>query len=494
MDQINRLSPRVGRIISEPQMKEFNQGVIRILAEVGIEVVNEKIKDKLSSYDVVTIKEGRLFFDSDYLATVIEDDRKRKLAERGGEPPLPKRVPIQLGGYSSKYYVDPADGEVKPHTVKSLIDMTRISEGLSVEDIIVAGCPGYPSELPLPLQILTQLLIGVLYSSKPSLTAWAFLPEETQPFYQEFAELLELEDNIGFYMISPLRMIGEGVDLVFDQLDSSSPPESVYVGHMPVVGVSGPVNIFGTLMMGFAERLGGALAVRLYSDGTVKADYGTSAQMFDMANGNQTYGSPELCLAEMLQRDISDYYGNKWWEESTRSLRTMAKLPGINAAIDKSASAVSGTLIGSRSFNAAGLLGMDEIFSPEQAIIDREIADWAWRLNQGVVCDIDHAIKVIKEIQPSADFLTCDDTLMNYRNTYWMPSLLDRQSVKGWFEKPGKGKSILGRANEKVNALLEQHDYLLADPKRSELINIFERACRQIAGHSAKSILGVDLI
>jgi trimethylamine:corrinoid methyltransferase-like protein len=89
----------------------------------------------------------------------------------------------------------------------------------------------------------------------------------------------------------------------------------------------------------------------------------------------------------------------------------MAKRPGVQAAAEKGASAVVGALAGSSSFMGAGTLSLDEVFSPEQLAIDREIADYALRVAQGFEFDADKlSVEIIAACAEDGAFLAHDST------------------------------------------------------------------------------------
>jgi trimethylamine:corrinoid methyltransferase-like protein len=142
----------------------------------------------------------------------------------------------------------------------------------------------------------------------------------------------------------------------------------------------------------------------------------------------------------------------------TRSIRSMAKRPGIQGAAEKAASAVVGALAGSRSFFGAGTLSVDEVWSDEQLVIDREIADYALRVAQGFEFDAEAlAVEIIEECVASGEFLAHPSTVRSHRSTYWQPSLLEHTSLHRW-QQSGE-PSVEAAAHHMVNEKLARFDF-----------------------------------
>ena len=62
----------------------------------------------------------------------------------------------------------------------------------------------------------------------------------------------------------------------------------------------------------------------------------------------------------------------------------MAKVPDCQSAAEKAAIMTAGAFLGARHFCCAGTLSLDEIFSPEQLLVDCEIRDWVQRGARGL--------------------------------------------------------------------------------------------------------------
>jgi len=137
--------------------------------------------------------------------------------------------------------------------------------------------------------------------------------------------------------------------------------------------------------------------------------------------------------------------------------------------------------MGSRSFYGAGMLSVDEVFSPEMLVIDREIADYAERFCRGVSLDEDDfSLAAVAHGAEAGVFMGLDDTLAHFRELYWLPRLSERRMLNGWLA--GGEEDMRERARVEMNRLLGTYDFELAPEQARELRRLYARAAQEIVG------------
>ena len=277
------------------------------------------------------------------------------------------------------------------------------------------------------------------------------------------------------YVVNPLRIVGDSLRAILHFADRAAGFSS---GSMPLMGGTAPIHFVGAFVQAMAEEMGGFVVLRLLAPGK-PVSFGVMAFCLDMKYGGIAYGSPEQNLCDMIRIPVNAFYGME--NVSTRSIRSMAKRPGIQAAAEKAASAVAGALAGSRSFMGAGTLSVDEVFSPEQLIIDREIADYAGRIAQGFEYDAEKlSLDIIAECAERGEYLLHPSTLAYHRKTYWTPRLFEHMSLSRW-QQLGEPE-LIREAAHMVEQRLSTYDFELPAEKRRELDSIYERASRALGG------------
>ena len=190
-------------------------------------------------------------------------------------------------------------------------------------------------------------------------------------------------------------------------------------------------------------------------------------------------GSPEAVLIEIVRRDLDRFYGHASW---ARALRTMSGAIGIQTAAEKAAGAVAAALAGYTAWFGGGLIGLDEVFSPAQLLIDCEIRDYALQVAQGFVADEQFDdVAVLQEVLQNTDdslpFMTHPTTIANYRAIFRNPRLFHRDHQKSdtWVRE-----DIIERAQTEARRLIQSHTYRLADDRLREIERIYACAQREL--------------
>ena len=282
-------------------------------------------------------------------------------------------------------------------------------------------------------------------------------------------------DTLPVYLPTPLRMGGDSLDVVLSCLDRLS---AIRVSSMPSLGASAPLQPFGALALAAAELLGAMVALRVFTQKPVF--FRAAVWPFDLRTGAMVLGSPEHMLLQMLRSDFNTFYGHPW-NPAFGNIHVMAKRPNAQAAAEKAAIMSLGAFLGARSFGCAGTLGLDEIFSPEQLLIDCEIRDWVQRSIQGLWIGEDAVTDWVGEVRAgmTTGFMGLDSTLDNYRRDTWYPRRFDHEAVGLWRSKgyPHVSDRIRAEVRERIAA----HDYELDADRRREIERITQSA-REVVG------------
>jgi trimethylamine:corrinoid methyltransferase-like protein len=160
--------------------------------------------------------------------------------------------------------------------------------------------------------------------------------------------------------------------------------------------------------------------------------------------------------------------------------RSVAKQPNAQAALERAASALWQALLGARHFWAVGQLSVDEVFSPQQAVLDREILGYVERVVQGLELgpEVD-ALALIREGVAEGQFLSTDDTLSRYRGFYRFPDLFRHWGLQRW--RAEGAPSILGEAWARAQAEIASSTYRLEEDRAREVERIAARARAYLA-------------
>ncbi|MHC4719348.1 MAG: trimethylamine methyltransferase family protein, partial [Planctomycetota bacterium] len=154
-----------------------------------------------------------------------------------------------------------------------------------------------------------------------------------------------------------------------------------------------------------------------------------------------------------------------------------AKVPGSEAAFQKVSSVIFNALACGKANLVAGLLGVDEVFSPVQMILEDEMIDalnWAFKGFQ--VNEQTLALDVIDEQGPGGNFLSTEHTLLNFRQALWQPALSSKEMFAMW--KDRGMKSDIVKAKEKYLDILQNGKQLepqISERTEKELLKIINK-------------------
>ncbi len=149
-----------------------------------------------------------------------------------------------------------------------------------------------------------------------------------------------------------------------------------------------------------------------------------------------TLGGPEEYPLQWACDELNAWYHNRPVGPPWGSLHTQAKLPDQQAAVEHMTGLFTGALFGARVFTGIGRMSLDEVFSPEQAVIDLELRDHVQRLlaEADVGCDPEACLAEAKA-GAEGGFLGLDSTVEQYQQA--MTSSPPRRCGGRWSASTG---------------------------------------------------------
>jgi trimethylamine--corrinoid protein Co-methyltransferase len=456
------------KVMTPDQAARIHEQGKRILHELGIEVTHPYVLEELRK-EGFRISDGRVFLEPRVVEEYVKEMR-HFLQSQPVPVPEPDDGHLKLSTSIYSLYMHDIDtGEIVPFTTERLIEMCKLMDSLAGEG--VRGTPpGIPADVHPELQQVAQLRIAGLYAREQMIVAEPTSAQTIHQYLDMAALLGHRLDTLPVYLPTPLRLGGDSLDVVLSCLERVS---VIRVSSMPSLGASAPLQPFGALALAVAELMGGLVVLRVVTGRPVF--FRATVWPFDLHTGAMVLGSPEHMLSQMLRADFNTFYGHQW-QPGFGNIHVMAKLPNAQAAAEKAAIMTAGAFLGARSFGSAGTLGLDEIFSPEQLLIDCEIRDWVQRSIQGTWIGEEAVSDWIEEIRAGIQhgFMGLDSTLDNYKRDTWYPRRFDHDAVGLWRSK-GYPR-LTDRLRAEVRKRIAAHDYELDSGRRREIERIYRKA------------------
>jgi trimethylamine:corrinoid methyltransferase-like protein len=462
----------------------MHQAALEVISSIGLEVPEEAWRRRLCSAGA---RESgtRVQFPPEMVEEYLRLWRQEHgLPEPGwhDQPAPPARLtslPLHVNVYPH-HHVDLEDDELKPISTQDLIRLTRFVESFWPESV-VTGAPGIPQDVPPALQPVAQYKIGAQYSRAGGEAGW-LAPPSTAAYVLRMAEAMGAPiRHLSVYNPSPLRLSAIELEVVQafpGQFDS------IQVGTMPAVGSTAPIYPKAAMVLALAETMAAAVALRILTG--LPTDWSPGIHAFDLRTMTMVFGTPEMLLFHEMSKQVSAYYRGEARRGKSHYMQTMAKLPGVQAAADKAASAALAVCCGATSLAGVGTLCLDDIFSAEQFVTDLDIRDWVLRLARGDDSGDDLPGKWVDWIRAGIEkggFVATDETLDHFREVYWLPRIFGgREMLSNWLHSPRPD------ARARAKAIAREHmgetGYQLPDPLFGQLEVIYEEACRELV-HSA---------
>jgi len=443
----------------------MHEKALTILEEVGIKVANKTLLRRIEGHERFKIEEGWIRIRSDLIEDLIAENRQKQKYRQCKED---EELFISLGYPGCSWIIDVETGHVEPLTTSRLIDATKFIDSLH-DYGVRGGAPGAPVDVHPRLRRILQCLIGYTFSR--SAGPAPFESYEEAFYIKRMAEVMEQPFGVDIYVVSPLRLEGISLDRAVPFLEKKD-CAWFSVSSMPLAGFTAPVYPIGAFIQGICESVGGyAILHEAYPD--ISASFSIGAYHCDIRHGNIVFGSPEQTLMDLFGVALNMFYGKTLY--GVRSFRTMAKNIDLEAQIEKVSSATVGVLTGPGAFIHAGLLSVDEIFSPIQLVIDCELARYLMRLTKGLEFteeEINLSIDAILRCAKKGHYLMDKTTLLDYRRIYWIPEILDYSL----FHTHRPSPDIIERAKKIYKEKMKEHEYVLEETKRKKLEEIHKEA------------------
>jgi len=453
-------TPTLSRPWTEAELEGILEDALKVLQQVGIACTHQETIRRLLERGGVSYRDGRLRFD-------VAPTREHVLAQRQTGPEPPDDLQLSMGGcWAGLAYCD-------PETADEVVAMTRLWEARGYSGV----APVQPGDVPPRLVTLVCERVGLLHSSRlgGSMTV-------TDPREVEYLIAMNLAAGRKYTLveqvpISPLRFDDHGLETAVRFL--GNPDVRVEItSSIPMAGATCPLDPRAAVVQSVAEAIGHDLLHRALGLGP--GGLGLRVEPFDFQYSFIVFGSPEWCLYRLLVLQMQQFLTGRIGRAGT--FRSVAKRPDPQAACERTASVLWQALQGVRRFGAVGQLSVDEIFSPQQAVIDREILGYVQRIVRGLGDSGEtlDPVALISQGVAEGSFLGVEDTVRRFREFYDFPGLF-RHWTKGRWDASGQ-PSILQEAWNLAQAEIASCSFALPEDREREVERIYAQAVAYVRG------------
>ena len=462
-------------ILSTDQLEAIHRASLRILSEIGLEVLGDRAVDLLAAAGGTVDRATRRVRLEPGL---VEEQVALAPSTFSLHARNPERS-IELGGANLVFtsvggpaFVSDLDRGRRPGNAADLRDYVRVIGAL---DVIhqEAGGPLEATDLPVPTRHLDlyQLLATTLDKTWQCI-GFGQVPVDDAIEIACLARGVDRETLVREPSLmtiinsnSPLRLDGPMSDGLIEMAIHGQP---VVATPFTLAGAMSPATIAGALAEQNAEALFMVVLAQLARPGAPMV-YGGFTSNVDMRTGSPAFGTPEYVKAAFATGQLARRYGLPF-----RSSNVTGSNSVDAQAAYESEMAVWGAVMGGVNllYQGAGWLEGGLTASFEKLILDAEILQMMGEVLQPlVVDDAELGVDAIAAVGPGGHFFGSAHTLERFEHAFYRPLLSDWRNFETWQE--GGSLTAAQRANGIWKQLLAEFEAPALDPAAAEAIEAF---------------------
>ena len=441
-------------VLSADHVEEIHRTSLRILAEVGVELLGDRAIDLLAAAGATVDRANRRV----RLDPALVEER---IATAPSEFTLHARNPerdVLLGGRSLVFssvggpaFVSDLDRGRRAGNWADFQDYVRLIGALNVIHQ-EAGGPLEPTDLPVETRHLDMYacLATELDKTWHCLGFGATVVEDALEVVAlaRGVDRSTLEREPSLITIintnSPLRLDGpmsEGL------IAMAAAGQAVVATPFTLAGAMTPVTLAAAIAQQNAEALFCIVLTQVVRPGAPVV-YGAFTSNVDMRTGSPAFGTPEYVKGAIASGQMARRYGLPW-----RSSNATASAVVDAQAAYESEMAVWGAVMGGVNllYQGAGWLEGGLTASYEKLIVDAEILQMMSEVLQPVAVDESSlGLDAIAEVGPGGHFFGSAHTLERYETAFYRPILSDWRNYETWAEDGAH------TATERANGIWKQ--------------------------------------
>jgi trimethylamine--corrinoid protein Co-methyltransferase len=474
-------------ILSADEVETIHRASLRIVAEIGLEVLGDRALDAFAGAGATVDRLSRnVRLDPAQLESLVATAPSEfRLHARNPARDLAFGGPnLVFGAVGGPAFVSDLDRGRRAGNFADFVDYVRIIGAL---DIIhqEGGGPLEPTDLPVETRHLDMYRTFAVELDK----TWQCLGfgarvvadaldviglvrgVDRDDLLREPSLMTVINTN------SPLRLDGPMGDGLIEMARHGQP---VVATPFTLAGAMSPVSLAGALAQQNAEALFLVALAQIVRPGTPMV-YGAFTSNVDMRTGAPAFGTPEAVKGAIASGQLARRYGLPWRSSNT----TASNVVDAQAAYE-SEMAVWGAVMGGVNllYQGAGWLEGGLTASYEKLIVDAEILQMLSEVLQPLAVDeASLGFEAIAEVGPGGHFFGTAHTLERYETAFYRPLLSDWRNFESW--QADGARTATERANAIWKRLLAEAVAPPLDPPIGEALDaLVARRKREIAsGH-----------
>ena len=433
-----RLPFKPVELASPEQLERIHQESLRVLEEIGIEVLHHGAR-------VILKKEGAIVDEATQRVRFPRDLVESKIGLAPKSFILHARNPennvvigenaVAFGSVASAPNVADREGGRRPGNHKDYQNLLRLGQSLDAVHFW-GGYPVEPADIHASVRHLDALYDMLTLSDKP-IHAYSLGAERNL----DAIELVRIARGVDdttldrepsvFTIInsnSPLRLDIPMMEGIIRMAKRNQP---VVLTPFTLAGAMAPVTIAGAIVEQNAEALAGLVFTQSVNPGAPFV-YGAFTSNVDMKSGAPAFGTPEQMKSAIIGGQLARRYGVPYRTSNTCAANTIDAQAAYESVFSLWGAIMGG---GNLIMHAAGWMegGLHAGF--EKMVIDADLIGMISEFLRPLsFSDDDLAFDAMKEVGPGGHFFGCEHTQSRYRNAFFSPMISDWRNYETWRE------------------------------------------------------------
>jgi trimethylamine---corrinoid protein Co-methyltransferase len=453
------MTMKFAELLTAEQVQRVHEASLEVLENTGVLVHFPKAREIFAAHGCKVDGATGL---TKFPAEVVE--RYRKLAPpsftfRGRDPQFDRTIPdcgpIVVTGSSAPNVVDPVTGIERRATSTDIANIAHLINELPGFDVFSIST--LAADAPEGQFSLSRFYPALKNCLKPV--------RSNTPNMADLHQVIELGELIAggkaayrerpiinhHYcpMVSPLTMDVDSTDAVMWLTEQGLP---VYTTVVPNAGLTSPMTLMGTLVVGNAEFLAITVFQQMVKEGT-PVIYASLPTVADMRTGAYAPGAIEtgilLAAQAQLARELYNVPAGGYIG------LTNAHANDAQSGYETGMNTLLGVTAGATLLNMGGLFSSLMAFDFAKAVVDNEIAIMDKRAWRGLEFSEENlALDEIAAVGPGGSYMGRKHTKARMRTTAVLPKLAARDMRMQW-EEAGR-PDINSRALAEARRILAQ--------------------------------------
>jgi len=454
-------------VLSDDLIREILDEAKRIMAETGMEIRGEKLRQRLLDHGLKTDANGRVLFTQDVVDAAIESAPESfTLFNRDGDPHT------EIGGNNVHYVPgssglkiqDHRTGETRLSNSTDFIEYARLCDGL---DHIAYLATAFSTNKDIESQVSDAWrLYMCMTTSKKPIVSGAFseegvprMAEMMQLFRADRAELVAKPMSI--FTITATGNFRYGEDSCQNLLDCIEAGIPVEIVPVTLMGLIAPVTLVGALVFHCVDVLTGITMAQVVRPGAPVL-FGGAPATFHM----KAASSP-MAAIEAQHLNVAYVQIAKSLKLPTQAYMALSDGKSLDAQAggETFSSALLAAIAGVNSVSGPGMLDFVLTFSLPKLVHDNEVCGQALHFVREIKKLDDLPTQhLVDQLMAEDHLITSPHTLEHWPNELYLTDpVYDRLNRETWEE--GGSMSLWDRACADVEARLANHTPLVTDPE-----------------------------